>query len=150
MKSFLWKFIACIIFPSISVAQLVDVKCDATKWQFSKLDIEINDKDYLEMVMGFSYGKEVISFIPKLKVAQSNMYYIDSKAKPLITFFRAEFKDRKDADKASKHLAAKWLSNKHNQYDVHQKGHLVVWYGNNRLEPECFTKVVEDEKKKIL
>ena len=147
-KRLITLFVSCIALVSFQIVNAA-TDCNVTKWQFSKLDIELNDTDYLKMVMGFSYGSEVSNFIPKLKLAQSNMYYKDSKAKPLLTFFRAEYKNKKDAIEASNHLKAKWLDNKNNQYDVQQSDSVVVWFGNNRLEPECFNKVVAQEKKRV-
>ncbi len=141
-KRFFGAIFLSILISSFAIAD----ECKDKTWQFSRLDIETTDVGYLETVMGFSYGPEVTKFIPGLELANSNMFYVESKAKPLITYFTAEFKSGDMAEKAFKHLRAKWADNKYKQYDVFKNGNSVTWFGNNRLSPNCFNKTVSEEK----
>ena len=94
---------------------------------------------------------EVKKFIPDLKSVGSNFYYKESKVQQLMTFLTAKFKNNKTANEAFLHLKSKWLGNTKNQYDVIKIGNEVTWFGNNRLDINCFqaiTKIEMDRLKK--
>ncbi len=99
--------------------------------------------------MGFSYGPEVKKFISELSGVESNFCYRESKAQPLITFLTTKYKTEKMANSAFTHLKAKWIGNVNNQYDVIKNGKAVTWFGNNRLDKDCFTKISKIEKERL-
>lgn len=114
------------------------LECNLKNFNLSKLDIEVSDKDFLEMVMVFSYGPNVKKFIPNLNLVISNFYYKESKDLPLMTFLTAKYKTEKTANEAFVHLKSKWEGNPNNQYDVIKVGKDITWLGNNRLDKDCF------------
>lgn len=121
-------------------------ECHFKEFNLSKLPIEVSDKDYLEIVMGFSYGSEVKKFASDLSRVESNFYYQDSKDKPLMTFLTTQYKTEKVAQEAYEYLKAKWQENTKNEYDVFKSGQNVTWFGNNRLDKECFLKITKNTK----
>lgn len=123
--------------------------CETNKLKLSSTDIEVKDRDYLKISMGFSYGSQLKHFLPRLKTAQSNTYYKRKKSKPWMTYFSSGYKTRRSARSAYNYLKKKWRKNKKNQYDVMLNGKTVTWFGNNRMTPQCFSHVVALEKERI-
>lgn len=110
--------------------------CNLSKLQVSKLIVKLEDKQFLEKIMGFSYGLGVKRFIPSLKSIESNVYYLDTRANDQVVSLTTKYASRVEANEAFEHLSKKWSTSKNHKVSL--VGETVTWYGSSKLSEDCF------------
>lgn len=135
------NIISILLFLNIAFAAPVD-QCQSKHWKLSKLEFSPFDP-YLETVLGFSYGPEVKSFIPKLSGSISRFYYEGTPDKSKFTFFSTYYSQTSEALKAFKHLQKRVHGKK--LQDVFMKGKQVIWFAGRDITVECFRTMKESE-----
>jgi hypothetical protein len=135
------------MFLGILSSWAVAASCPNEKLQIHRLPLDLNDTPYLKTIMGFSYGPEVDRFIPELAGAASQIHYVGSKKNVKVTVFMAIYRTESAAESAYGHLKMKWTDSRYQ--DVFRLDRRVLFFGNNKLTPECFTTIVVAAKKTL-
>lgn len=135
------------MFMGILWSWAVAASCPNERLQIHRLPLDLKDTTYLKTTMGFSYGPEVDRFIPELEGAASQIHYIGSKKNVQVTVFMAVYRTESAAESAYGHLKTKWTDSRYQ--DVFRLDRRVLFFGNNKLTPECFTAIVAAAKKAV-
>jgi hypothetical protein len=121
---------------------LTATSCGTEHLKISHSETNLRDRVAVGMSMKSRFGKYGKYYSRYLTSAKTSMLYKTTKTNPWVSVFVSTYSDPRIAQKASRRLQSRWVSDESQQYHVEVDGQSVSLYNNHKYDSQCFFAVV--------